>query len=103
MVLENIGDIPAVKVVTKIGAKIIGPDGKKELNSLKVFRGVDYFAPGKEFRILVGSTAAYFSQKQPSKFTAVITYSDQTGNNYTESITHDLAIYSDLPRAVERV
>jgi len=103
MVLENIGDIPAVKVVTKMGGKIVGPDGKKELNTLNVFRGVEFFAPGKEFRILVGSAAAYFSQKQPSKFTAVITYSDQSGNNFTESIAHDLAIYSDLPHAVERV
>jgi hypothetical protein len=102
MVLKNIGDEPAVKVITKIGGKIIGPDGKKEINGLNVFRGVEFFAPGKEFRILMGSAATYFSTKQPTKFTAIIKYSDQKGKKYSERITHDLAIYKDLPHAVKR-
>jgi hypothetical protein len=102
LVLKNIGGEPAVKVTTKIGGKIIGPDGRKEINGLNIFRGVEFFAPGKEFRILMGSAATYFSSKQPDRFTAVIEYSDQKGNDYSESITHDLSIYKDLPHAVER-
>ncbi len=86
--------------MTKIGGKIIGPDGKTELNGLNIFRGVEFFAPGKEFRILVGGAAAYFSSQQPAKFTAVITYSDEAKNSYGETITHDLAIYRDLPHEV---
>ncbi len=96
------GGEPALKVITKIGGKIIGPDGKKEINGLNIFRGVEFFAPGKEFHILMGSAATYFSTKQPDRFSAVITYSDQKGSNYSESITHDLTIYKDLPHAVER-
>lgn len=96
------GGEPALKVITKIGGKIIGPDGRKEINGLNIFRGVEFFAPGKEFRVLVGSAATYFSTKQPNRFTAVITYSDRKGNDYSESITHDLAIYKDLPHEVER-
>ena len=102
MVLKNIGDEPARKVTTKIGGKIIGPDGKKEINGLNVFRDVEFFAPGKEFRILVGAAATYFSTKQPTRFTAAITYSDRDGRSYSESITHDLSIYEDLPHKVER-
>lgn len=102
MVLKNIGDEPAVKVITKIGGKIVGPDGRKEINGLNVFRGVEFFAPGKEFRILMGSAVTYFSTKQPTRFTVVITYSDQKGKDYNESITHDLTIYEDLPHAIER-
>jgi hypothetical protein len=101
-VLENIGDEPAVKVVTKIGGKIIGPDGKKAINDLAIFRSLEFIPPGKEFRILVGSAAVYFSTKQPTKFTAVITYSDASKNGYNESIAHDLSIYGDLPYEVER-
>jgi len=67
MVLKNIGDEPAVKVITKIGGKIVGPDGRKEINGLNVFRGVEFFAPGKEFRILMGSAVTYFSTKQPTQ------------------------------------
>lgn len=102
LVLRNIGGEPAVKVVTKIGGKIIGPDGIKEINALNIFRGVQFFAPGKAFHVLVGSAASYFSSKQPTKFTAVITYSDQKGTSYSESIIHDLSIYADLPHVVER-
>ena len=68
---------------------------------MNVFRGVTFFAPGKEFRVLIGAAGKYFSSKQPTKFTAVITYSDQNGKNYNESITHDLAIYEDLPHVLK--
>jgi hypothetical protein len=103
MVLKNIGSEPAVKVTTKIGGKILGPDGKVVINDLNVFRGVEFFAPGKEFRILVSSAAVYFSTKQPTKFTAVVTYSDENKKSYGETIAHDLSIYQDLPHAVRRV
>ena len=101
-VLKNIGGEPAVKVITKIGGKIIGPDGKKVINDLNLFRSLEFLPPGKEFRVLVGSAATYFSTKQPTKFTAVITYSDASKNSYGETISHDLAIYEDLPHALER-
>jgi hypothetical protein len=95
--LKNTGSEPAARVVTKIGPKILGPDGKKAINDLRIFRGIEFFAAGKEFRILVGGASAFFSTKAPTKFTAAITYSDQAGNPYSESITHDLEIYRDLP------
>ena len=101
-VLANIGDEPAVKVVTKIGGKIVGPDGKKAINDLAIFRSLEFMPPGKEFRILVGSAATYFSTKQPTKFTAVITYADANKNIYNESIAHDLSIYGDLPHELDR-
>lgn len=101
LVLENIGSEPAVNVSTKLGPKIMGPDGRTEINTLNVFRGVDFFAPAKQFRVLVGYSTAYFAAGQPTKFTAVITYSDQSGSHYSESITHDLDIYRDMPRRVD--
>jgi hypothetical protein len=102
MVLKNIGDEPAVKVTTKIGGKMVGPDGKKALNDLNVFRSLEFIPPGREFRILMGSAATHFSTKQPTKFTAVITYSDENKDSYGETISHDLSIYEDLPHRLER-
>jgi hypothetical protein len=102
VVLRNIGDEPAVKVVTKIGGKIIGPDGKKAINDLNLFRSLQFIPPGKEFRVLVGSAATYFATKQPTKFTAAISYSDAGRDSYTETIAHDLSIYKDLPHGLER-
>jgi hypothetical protein len=102
LVLKNIGDQPATKVVTKIGGKIIGPDGKTDLNGLNIFRALEFFAPGREFRIIVGGASAYFASEQPTKFTAVINYYDQESNSYTDTITHDLSIYKDLPYEIVR-
>jgi hypothetical protein len=102
MVLRNIGDEPAVKVVTKIGGKIVGPDGSRTINELNLFRNLEFIPPGKEFRVLVGSAATYFATKQPTKFTAVISYSDANKGSYTETMAHDLSIYTDLPHALER-
>lgn len=97
LVLKNIGDAPAIEVSTKIGPEITGPDGKTILNKLELFRNVEFFAPWKEFRVLVGSVTSYFaSQTQPLRFTAVIAYSDQSGKRYSETIDHDLSIYRDL-------
>jgi hypothetical protein len=100
LVLKNIGDLPATKVVTKISGKIVGPDGKKVINDLNVFRGVEFFSPGKEFRILLASASTFFSSTNPTKFAAVISYSDENGVSYSETINHDLAIYKDLPHEI---
>ncbi len=100
-VLKNIGDEPALKVATKIGGKILGPDGKIVINDLNIFRGIGFFAPGREFRVLVGPSATYFATNQPMTFTAVISYSDESLATYSETITHDMAIYKDLPQMLD--
>lgn len=100
--LKNIGDEPAVQVVTKIGGKIIGPDRKKKINDLNLFRNLGFIPPGREFRVFVGSASMYFSTKQPTKFTVTITYSDKDKKVYGETITHDLSIFEDLPHELGR-
>ena len=97
LVLKNIGAEPARKVVTKIGGRILGPDGKTVINDLSLFRMIEFFAPAREFRVLVGSSAAYFASNQPTSLTAVITYLDENKNAYEETVTHDLEIYKGLP------
>lgn len=101
LVLKNIGELPATKVVAKIAPQILGPDGKTPINGISLFTKLSFFAPGKEFRVLVGAAAAYFaSAKQPTTFTAAISYHDQSGKGFNESITHDLLVYKDLPHSL---
>lgn len=97
-VLKNIGGEPALKVTTRIGGKILGPDGRTAINDLNIFKGIEFFAPGREFEILVGSSATYFASNQPTTFTAAITYSDEDRASYSETITHDLMVFKDLPQ-----
>ncbi|MGA2665905.1 MAG: hypothetical protein ABSF83_13275 [Nitrososphaerales archaeon] len=100
-VLKNIGAEPGLEVTTRIGGRIVGPDGRTTINDLNVFRGIAFFAPGREFRVLVGYAGAYFAAEQPARFTAAISYSDDQGARYAETITHDLAIYRDMPHSVD--
>lgn len=101
LVLKNIGVEPAIRVCTKISPRIDGPDGKKAVNDLNVFRNVEFLAPGRDYSVLVGSAVGYFSAKQPSRVTAVISYSDGDGNGFSETIVHDLDIFRDLPRRLD--
>ncbi len=101
LLLRNIGSEPAVNVVTKFGPRILGPDGKKEINGIGLFRGVAFFPPGKQFRVLLGAAAAYFSTKQPTKFPVSVTYQGENGKGYSEVINHNLEIYRDLPQEAE--
>jgi hypothetical protein len=95
--MSNIGGESALKVTTKLDRRIMGLGGRKDMNNLKIFKGVQFFAPGKEVRFLLDSAHSYYSRRQPTKFTAEISYSDVSGKKYKENITHDLAIYKDLP------
>jgi len=101
MLLKNIGQQPAVKVVAKISPEIIGPDGKTPVNGINLFRHLEFFAPGREFRVLISYAQTYFSSKQPTSITADISYRDQSNKGYAVSITHNLLIFKDLPQPVE--
>ncbi|HUI01490.1 MAG TPA: hypothetical protein VLX56_07660 [Nitrososphaerales archaeon] len=103
LVLKNIGELPATKVVAKIAPEMLGPDGKTPINGINLFTKLAFFAPGKEFRVLVGSAATYFaSARQPTTFTAAISYRDQSDKGFSESVTHDLLVYKDIPHSVGR-
>lgn len=88
--------------MAKISPEIIGPDGETPINGINLFRHLEFFAPGREFRVLIGYAQTYFSSKQPTTVTADISYHDQSSKGYTESITHNLLIFKDLPHPVGR-
>ena len=66
------------------------------MNKLRLFRKIEFLAPGKEIRTLLDSSAAYFARKEPTLLTATVTYRTAAGERRRGTITHDLAIYRDL-------
>src|SRR5262249_7804325 len=91
--LRNIGSRPAHDVRTALEPPLCGLGGTQQLSELAIFRGIPFFAPGKEIRFLFDSRAAYFSRGQPTRFSARIRYSDGQGNEFEAVIPHDLEIY----------
>jgi len=99
--LSNIGDLEATHVTTSLDKRITGLAGRRQINDLNILREIAFFPPQKTFTFLLDSAASYFARKEPTRFTATISYSDSAGNTYREEITHDLEIYRDLPYRVE--
>jgi hypothetical protein len=94
--LRNIGTRPAHDVRTVLEPPVCGLDGRQQLRELPVFRGIPYFAPGKQIRFLLDGSAAYFSRGEPTRFAARIVYSDGEGKTFESVIPHDLDIYRSL-------
>ena len=94
--LRNIGARPALQVRTKLDPPVRGLGGKQQLAELPLFRGVPFFAPGKQIKFLLDSTALYFARGEPTRLAAHLSWNDDKGNKYETVIHHDLEIYRSL-------
>lgn len=98
--LRNIGARPAHDVRTTMKPPVRGLEGRLILAELPLFRAIPFFAPGKEIRFLLDSSALYFSRGEPTRVTATMTYTDDQGRKFETVIQHDLEIYRSLPYRV---
>lgn len=96
ILLRNIGERPACHVRTVLEPPIRGLGGNQQLGELPLFRGIPFFAPDKQIRFLLDSSALYFSRGEPTQLTARISYSDDKGKKFETVIRHDLEIYRSL-------
>jgi hypothetical protein len=96
IVVRNLGDLPAFEVTTEFDQRFRGLGGRREMNALRLFRGIEFLAPGKEIRTLLDSSAAYFARDEPTRLAATVSYRTAAGEPRRHAITHDLAIYADL-------
>ena len=92
---------PAESVVIRFGQSFHGLGGSVDFSKLRLFRRIEYLAPGRRIRALLDSSAAYFARKEPTKLTATIRFRDPEGKRHERTVTHDLTIYRDLPYVVQ--
>lgn len=100
VVFRNIGTRPALNVRTRVTPPVKGLGGTQELSSLAIFENIEFFAPGKEIRFLLDSSAAYFDRKEPAAVTAQLDYRDAEGTPYKTLVRHNLEIYRSLAYVV---
>ena len=96
IVLRNIGARPACRVCTVLEPKIRGLGGDLDVASLPLLREIPFFAPGKQIRFLLDSSALYFSRGEPTRITARMIYCDDQNKEFETVIQHDLEIYRSL-------
>ena len=94
--IENIGDLPALKVTTTFDCRIVGLHGSREISSLPLFQLIEFLAPHKSILTFLDSSSAYFGRNEPTRISVKITYSDSRDNNYRTKIRHDLNIYKEI-------
>lgn len=98
--LANFGTRPAVKVVCRFDRPFRGLGGTVDVSRLRLFRSLEFLAPGREIRTLLDTSAAYFARREPTKLAATLTWRDEDGRRYERRITHDLAVYAELTYVV---
>ena len=99
VVLKNVGERSAYRVRTEFDKPFRGLQGAKCISTMRVFRNVDFMAPGKEFRQFVDVLGQYAKRKEPMRLVATVSYRDHEGHRYEEKMAHDLRIYLELGQA----
>lgn len=95
-VIKNTSSHGARTVRFEFSPKVMGVNGSKVISNLNIFRSLDYLAPQKDIRIFIDTAVSYFSRKEPTQIKVAITWMDESENNYTRIIDHNLDIYKDL-------
>ena len=94
--VQNIGSEPALRVHVAFEPLFKGLGGTAAIAELPLFRNIEFLAPSRSIRTLLDSSAAYFARHEPERITATISYSDRSGQKFSSTILHDLAIYRDI-------
>jgi len=96
VVVQNIGSQPAVRVHVAFDPPFKGLGGMASIPDLPLFRNIEFLAPSRSICTLLDSSAAYFARQEPEQITATASYSDRSGQKFSSTMLHDLAIYRDI-------
>jgi hypothetical protein len=94
--VENTGDAPALKVKTVFSEALHGVMGTTHVNTMALFRNIEFLAPRKAIRTFLDSSAAYFARGEPRRIGVRVTFESEAKRRYQTSIQHDLNIYADI-------
>jgi hypothetical protein len=96
LVLRNIGAGPAHAVRCAFDRPVKGAHPERPVNELRLFRHLEFLAPGREIRTLLDSAEAFLAREPDPRFRVRVRFDDDAGERWTRTIRHDLSIYRDL-------
>src|SRR6266702_5125427 len=97
--LKNVGSTSAYRVRTVFNKPFCGLGGEKSISGMRLFRQVDFMPPEKEYRQFIDRLQAYAKRREPMRIKATVSYRDRDGNQYEETMSHDLRIFLELGQA----
>lgn len=94
--IKNYGDAPVFNVKITFKPGFTGHGGATKIHALSVFKGISFLPPGKEIRFFMDSSHDYFARGNPNQIDSKIQFNTLDGKGKSYTLTHNLAIYSDL-------
>lgn len=97
LLIRNLSALAAthVRITFSQDIRILG--SSKSLADLSIFSKLTYLAPWKEIEVYLDAAEVFLSQFRDTVVVISITYASEKERHVKKSITHDLAIYRDLP------
>jgi hypothetical protein len=97
LVLRNIGDDLACRVSVKFSPHLVGLGGGRIVSDAAVFRRLAYLPPQKSIRVFLDTAQLLFARGTENSFRAHVQYRNRRGEEFSDTFTHDLDVYRDLP------
>jgi hypothetical protein len=93
----NSSDKEVYNPIVRFNQSIMGFNSTVEISSLALFNSMNYMAPRKEFQIYIDNYRSFFKRLKNDIIKVYVQFSDARGRIYKKDITHNMAIYRDLP------
>ncbi|MDF9800286.1 hypothetical protein OKW21_005549 [Catalinimonas alkaloidigena] len=103
LIIRNLSVVAATDVRISFSQELSILGGSKLLSKLSVFHKLRYLAPYKEMEVFLDPAESFLSQFEDKNtvITITVAYAAEQGKRIKQSITHDLAIYLDLPTTLK--
>ena len=93
--LCNLADRPALKVACSFDPPLVDLDGR-DVSKLRLFKRLEFLAPGRRVRTLLDSVPGYFGRGAPARTVVTVRYERPGQARQTTTVAHDLTLYREL-------
>ena len=74
----------------------MGVGGDRDITAMRVFRMLPMLRARREIRVFVDVARSFFARRQPTSVEARVSWRSRTGQRYSETFAHDLAVWEDF-------
>jgi hypothetical protein len=100
LVLVNASDRTAYNVAVVFREPLPGLGGERDIAGMGVFRMLPLLRPRREIRVLVDVAREFFARRQPTIVEARVSWQSRSGDDFSRSFKHDLAVWKDFGELV---
>jgi hypothetical protein len=96
LVLANPSDQTAFDVSVAFRGPLMGVGGERDITAMQVFRRLPLLRPRREIRVFVDVARHFYARRPPTGVEARVSWHSRAGERYSQTFTHDLAVWEDF-------